>query len=170
MITRNSRRSVLMSARRAAQRGFTLVEILIVVVILGVLAAMVVPSVASAVEGSREQAFVSSVRSMYDGAVLYMSRTGLYLEDSSSGTIPTGLGEFIDISDYEGGTPIGGVWDFEYNSMGITSGFGVHFDGTGETRDDAYMTEIDALFDDGDLTTGAFQQIASDRYYYIIEE
>ena len=170
MTTRTDHRLALGSARRVARRAFTLVEILIVVVILGILAAMVVPSVASAVEGSREQAFVSSVRSMYDGAVLYMSRTGLYLEDSSSGTIPAGLEEFIDVDDFEGGTPIGGVWDFEYNSMGITSGFGVHFDGTGETRDDAYMTEIDALFDDGDLATGAFQQIANDRYYYIIEE
>jgi prepilin-type N-terminal cleavage/methylation domain-containing protein len=158
------------AARGAARSGFTLVEILIVVVILGILAAMVIPSFASAVNGSREQAFVSSMRSIYDGAVLYMTRTGLYLEDSSSGQLPPGFEDYIDADDFENGTPIGGVWDFELNSMGITSGFGVHFDGTGETRDETYMTGVDELFDDGDLTTGVFRQIANDRYYYIIAE
>ena len=48
------------------------------------------------------------------------------------------------------------------------SAFGVHFNGTGNTQDDAYMTEIDRTLDDGDLTTGAFQKIDSDRYYNIV--
>jgi hypothetical protein len=32
------------------------------------------------------------------------------------------------------------------------------------------MAEIDAMIDDGDLTSGAFRQAAPDRYTWIIED
>jgi len=155
---------------RVGAGGFTLVEILIVVVILGILAAMVIPSFAGAVTGSRQQSFVSSVKAIESAAAIYTAKTGLYLEDSSSGSMPAGFDAYLDPSEFTNGTPIGGVWDFEFDSWGITSAFGVHFDGTGETQDEAYMAEIDTIFDDGELTTGGFQQLASDRFYYIIED
>lgn len=50
------RRSRLAASSAIGHRGFTLVEILIVVVILGVLAAIVVPQFTSASETSRENA------------------------------------------------------------------------------------------------------------------
>ena len=71
---------------------------------------------------------------------------------------------------WEGGTPIGGVWDAENNSFGLTSSIGVHFNGMGKTRDDAYMQQIDAAMDDGDLATGGFRKIAGDRYYMVVVE
>ena len=52
----------------------------------------------------------------------------------------------------------------------MTSALGVHFDGTGQTRDDMYMREIDALVDDGDLATGRFRKLEDGRYYSIIRE
>jgi len=45
---------------------------------------------------------------------------------------------------------------------------GVHFNGGGDTRDAAFMTEIDAILDDGDLATGSFRQTASDRFYLLL--
>lgn len=45
-----------MNNRRRTSRGFTLIEILIVVVILGVLAALVVPSVTSALSDANREA------------------------------------------------------------------------------------------------------------------
>ena len=35
-------------------------------------------------------------------------------------------------------------------------------------RDDAYMTQVDSLFDDGNLSTGGFRKIAADRYYFSV--
>ncbi len=32
------------------------------------------------------------------------------------------------------------------------------------------MAEIDAKFDDGDLSKGKFRKIASDRYYFVLED
>jgi hypothetical protein len=47
---------------------------------------------------------------------------------------------------------------------------GVHFWGGGVVHPgDAYMQEVDALCDDGELTTGSFRKIANDRYYLIIQ-
>lgn len=159
-----------MAHRRSRRSGFTLVEILIVVVILGVLAALVVPNFASATTESAQAAFMTQVRTFTDAAMLHWTRTGEYPEDGSSGVIPVGMEEYIDPRSWESGTPIGGVWDAELNEWDVTSAIGVHFDGTGRTRDDAYMLVIDEIMDDGDLETGFFRRLANDRYYYIVHE
>jgi hypothetical protein len=52
---------------------------------------------------------------------------------------------------------------------GFTSSLGVHFwGGHGANPGDAYMSEIDNLIDDGDLATGYFRKLDSDRYYIIV--
>ncbi len=157
-----------MRPRTRERRAFTLVEILIVVVILGILAAIVVPTFAGATDESRRGAFVESLHSMIQSAEIYQARTGRFIPDSSSGVFPPELDGYIRESDFEGGTPIGGVWDTELNDSGVTSAVGVHFDGTGQTQDDAYMTLVDAIVDDGDLTTGVFRRLAATRYYYVL--
>ena len=154
--------------RSSCKRGFTLVEVLIVVVILGVLAGIVIPVFAGASDDAERTTFVSNIRTFAAAAEFFRSRTGQYLEDSNSGTCPTGFEDYIQENRWENGTPLGGVWDAELNSFGITSAIGVHFNGQGATRNAAYMQEVDQLFDDGNLETGGFRQIAGDRYYYII--
>jgi len=158
------------SSRRPRRRAFTLIEILVVVVILGVLAAIVIPQFVGVTGDVERTSFISDVRIFVEAAGRFQIDTGAYLEDSSSGELPTGFEPYIQEEMWTRTTPIGGVWDAELDSFGITSGLGVHFNGEGETRDDAYMTRIDEIFDDGDLATGAFRRIAGDRYYYIIEE
>ena len=154
---------------RGMRLGFTLVEILVVVVILGILAAIVVASVRDATETTRQTAFASNIKLYNDAVTMFITETGMYPGDSSSGDCPAGFEEFLDCEEWERGTPIGGVWDVEFqDTAGVTCAFGVHFDGTGMTRDDAYMLVIDGMLDDGDLETGAFQRIAADRYYYIV--
>ena len=53
-----------MSTRRRIQQGFTLVEILIVVVILGILAAIVIPQFTSASESARGSSLVTQLQSI----------------------------------------------------------------------------------------------------------
>jgi len=147
-------------------RAFTLVEVLIVVVILGILAAVVVPSFANATEPSRQAAFITSMKSFVDAVQLYQARNGDFPPDGNSGTIPAGLESYIAPDDWDNITPIGGSWDTEDTPVGY--GVGVHFNGRGETRDDAYMLEVDEMFDDGNLATGSFQTTGADRYYIIV--
>lgn len=155
---------------RLSSRGFTLVEVLIVVVILGILSAAVVPALGGMTDDSRQGAFVESVRGLSEACEMYRARTGQYPSDSSSGVFPAELAGIIHASDFEGGTPIGGVWDTELNDSGVGAAVGVHYDGTGESRDAAFMLEIDAMMDDGDLGTGVFRQLAADRYYVVLED
>jgi len=156
--------------RNAATRAFTLVEILIVVVILGILSAIVVPAFGGVTDDSRQGAFIESLHGMVEAAEMYRARSGQHIVDSSSGVWPAEFAGILRESDFENGTPIGGVWDTELNDSTVTSAIGVHFDGTGVTRDDAFMLEIDVIFDDGDLTTGPFRRLAAGRYYYVLEE
>jgi general secretion pathway protein G len=160
-----------MPGRRVKQRAFTLVEILIVVAILGILAALVVPGYVGAMDETARGAFIADLKIFGDAAALYYARTGEYLEDADSGVIPSGFDSYIDEARWTTGTPIGGVWDTEqYDLGGVASAIGVDFDGTGNTRDDAYMLQIDQTFDDGDLADGLFRKLGDGLYYFIVDE
>ncbi len=154
---------------RAGAVGFTLIEILIVLTILGILAAIVIAQVTDVAEDAERQAFITSGRTFAEAAERFNLDNGFYPEDSASGALPTGFGDYITYNQWEGGTPIGGVWDSDHD-FGISSAIGVHFDGTGTTRDDAYMQEIDAAVDNGDLSTGFFRKLADERYYFVLLE
>ncbi len=74
------------------QLGFTLVELLIVVVILGVLAAVVIPQFADSSDSAREAALKSNLGTLRSAIELYKSDHGDYpgLNASSGGTGCTG--------------------------------------------------------------------------------
>lgn len=153
-----------------ARRAFTLVEILIVVVILGILAAIVTPQFASAADDSRRGAFCEAIRRMTQAVEVYYVRTGEFPADGASGVVPPGMSAYFRAADYQAPTPIGGVWDTERDERGIISAVGVHFFRYDPFRDDAYMSLIDAVIDDGDVTTGVFRRIAARRYYAVLAE
>ena len=141
-------------------------EILIVVVILGILAAIVLPSFANATEDTRKAAFVQDLRTFETGILRYEVDNGQFPPDGSSGVVPLGLEPYVNAPKWQSGTPIGGVWDNETDDV-VPVGMGVHFDGTGETRDATYMADIDLMIDDGDVTTGSFR-VFGDRYYRVM--
>ncbi|MFG0330902.1 MAG: prepilin-type N-terminal cleavage/methylation domain-containing protein [Phycisphaerales bacterium] len=156
------------SVSRTIRHAFTLVEVLIVVVILGVLASVVIAMVGDASGDAAKGAFIADIKMFAEAAEVYRVKTGEYLEDSSSGVCPAGFEPYVDEDGWERPTPVGGVWDAELNSYGVTSALGVHFFGGGVVRDDAFMVGIDEIYDDGDLATGTFQKIDNDRYYHIL--
>ncbi len=154
-----------------AKKGFTLVEVLIVVLILGLLAAVVIISINNASTDARQNTFVTNIKSFVNAAEYYRYKTGEFIESADPGQVPVGWEEFIEARKWTKHTPIGGQWhvaDLDVPA-GFTSciGIGVTFDGSGETRDEEFMGQIDAKFDDGDLADGIFQQTGS-GYYYII--
>ncbi len=68
-----------MTASKRRQQGFTLVEILIVVVILGILAAIVIPQFTSASESARASSLVSQLQTIRSQLELYqVQHVGAY--------------------------------------------------------------------------------------------
>ena len=72
---KNNERSVLMMRRRS---GFTLIEIMVVVVILGLLAALVVPNIGSRVSEAQRTAASTQIRSIEDALEMYRMHNGFY--------------------------------------------------------------------------------------------
>jgi len=74
-----------MPARNAARKGFTLVEILIVVVILGILAAIVIPQFTSASETAKASSLVSQLQTLRSQLELYqVQHNGSYPSTTSA--------------------------------------------------------------------------------------
>jgi prepilin-type N-terminal cleavage/methylation domain-containing protein/prepilin-type processing-associated H-X9-DG protein len=92
----------LSSAPRRFDQGFTLIEVLAVIVILGVLAAMVIPAISSVRARGHAVACMSNLRQVGLGMELYLQENrGYYPEIYGKGTEPTKtwmwkLGPYLD--------------------------------------------------------------------------
>ncbi len=96
-----------MRARKMVAKGFTLVEILIVVVILGILAAIVIPQFTNASESAKYSNLTSQLQTVRSQIALYQNQHNDAFPDLSSGwTQLTGETEI------DGTTPEAG--DFTY--------------------------------------------------------
>ena len=62
----------------AMKQGFTLVELLVVVAILGILATMAVMNIAGTTDETKVTSCYSSVRAIRDSAVLYQTKKGKF--------------------------------------------------------------------------------------------
>jgi hypothetical protein len=87
--------------------------------------------------------------------------------ESAAGTIPTGMDLFLGNRVPFSATPVGGVWDWDYNVGGVKAAITVNL--TGAIDDPVRMQAVDAMFDDGVLTTGAFRQASGNKYIYVLE-
>ncbi len=74
------------AAPRSALRGFTLIELLTVIAIIGILAAIVIPTVRNATDSAKRTADMSGVRQILTAAKLYAANNEGHLPDPQ--TIP----------------------------------------------------------------------------------
>lgn len=68
-------------ARRQAQQGFTLIEVLVVIVLISILAAVAVPVVSGSVEKAREAALKENLQVMRKSLDDYFADHGRYPEE-----------------------------------------------------------------------------------------
>jgi len=146
------------------RRGFTLVEIMIVVAIIGLLAMIAVPAFMRARKEVQATRFMNDLRVAVSAFTLYVLENNGYPPDQVPGVIPPGMGDYLRGMKWSEPTSIGGQWDWDYEQFGYHAGVSVYQ----PARSDAEMREIDARIDDGNLATGVFRQ-RSQGYIYIIE-
>ncbi len=150
-----------------AKQGFTLIEIMIVVFIIGVLAAIAIPAIQKQVRNARAASFVSDIRTLSNAAQQYALESGWWVPDYASGAFPAELDGYFSRRKFELGTTLGGVWDFEQDDVGdFTSAVGV----VNAAYGDEVFIQVDKVLDDGNLNTGLFVKTSENTYYYVIEE
>lgn len=138
---------------------------MIVVILVGILAAIVYPIVQTNVNASSETAFVTSARAFAEALQMYFWKTGEYPESPSPGVEPPGMSNYVHMNDWDFKTPIGGAWTARRNIGGVQAAVGVEFSGDGP--DGEVMNGIDSSYDDGNLATGKYRQIGG-GYYLVV--
>jgi prepilin-type N-terminal cleavage/methylation domain-containing protein len=145
-------------------RGFTLVEIMIVVVIIGILAAIGIPAIFSNKRNTQNARFVSDLRTFAQGFETLALKNGAWPPDGTPGVVPAGASGEISDKAWAATTSVGGNWDWDYQQFGFTAGISVYE----PTVSVEQMREIDRKIDDGDLNTGNFRA-RSQGYIFILQ-
>lgn len=133
--------------KHLAQRAFTLVEILIVVVILGILAAIIVPQFAGAVEDSAVTTTKSELEKLRRALEVYQVRN-----ENSLPTVLAGDGTWGDL------IVSTGAYLKEPPANPYVGGANARVIVLADTPDSAYQTDYAWVYDDstGEIWAGGF--------------
>ena len=145
-----------------ARRAFTLVEIMIVVVIIGLLAAMALPAFKRVQRSALSKRYINDARQIRDAAERYALENGTFPPNGVLSIHPNLRGYVPD--KLFGASPIGGLWDWDYQQNGFTASISVYQ----FTVSDEQLLDIDRTLDDGNLSTGYFRKM-TDKAVYIIQ-
>ena len=144
--------------------GFTLTELMIVVAVIGLLAAIAIPSYAHARERSLNVRFAADLQVAKAAFIEYSMDHGKYPPDTTPGVVPDGMADYLRRIAWTQPTTIGGQWDWDNSQFGFKAGVSVY----SPTASIDQMLRIDQMIDDGNLATGDFRSRA-DGYIGIIE-
>lgn len=137
---------------------------MIVAVIIGLLAALAIPAITKVQRRSQNSRFVNDLRVFSQAFETYATENGGWPANVGPGVVPASMSGTFKTDVWVATTIVGGRWNWDRNINGINAAISI----SSATASAAQMTEIDALIDDGDLSTGHFQFI-SNRYMYILE-
>jgi type IV pilus assembly protein PilA len=149
-------------------RAFTLVEIMVVVVIIGLLAALALPAFQRTQRATQNSRAINDFRVFVQAFEVYNTQNGAWPANAGAGVVPTGMSKDFKEDTWKAPVNIlGGRWNWDVNRSEFVAGVSI----SGATASDEQLTEIDVKIDDGNLSTGLFQKISGSptRVSYILE-
>jgi prepilin-type N-terminal cleavage/methylation domain-containing protein len=102
----------------SARRGFTLIELMIVVCIIGLVAGIAVPKVLRARSRAQAAEAVGAMRAVRIGVTIYFDSAGGWPADGSPGVIPPGLVGYLP----NRSVFVGKGWSLTWRQMTVTHG------------------------------------------------
>ena len=147
-------------------QGFTLVEIMIVVLIIGILTAMAYPAFLKVKIHSQASRVAGDFRTFSGLFETYTLDNGTYPTDAGAGTMPSGMAEYIKSDNWVTQTPIGGNYEWDFNGFSGTPVAAIAV--TNFTAGIDPVQKLDEIMDDGNLGSGIIQS-SGGRVVYIIE-
>ena len=149
--------------------GFTLVEVMIVVAIIGLLAAMGIPSFMKARAESKAATMTRAMKVLSEAILIHAMETGTFPVDTATATVPVGMSADDFEVDWTEPTQLRGFWDYDAAiAECFNCGAAISIFGAGQDPNSPSFLAVDRMIDDGDLTAGDFRA-STDRYTYIIE-
>jgi type IV pilus assembly protein PilA len=159
-----------MAPKTSDNKGFTLIELMVVIAIIGILAAVAVPAFSGHRERATLRQVASDLRTFGQAFKMYEMEYGVFPPDSHLDIpyhLPPGSGMevYLPLDAWVNPTPLGGNYNWEGPNNYPYAGISLF----AATADASVMQTLDSMMDDGDLTTGNFRLI-SGRYTYIVFE
>jgi prepilin-type N-terminal cleavage/methylation domain-containing protein len=128
-------------ADRTRVAGFTLVEIMVAIVLIGVLAMLAIPALQRTQRASRNARMVNDFRVFTQAFEIYNTQQGGWPDTAAPAvvpTLPTSIADTLRSASWQANTALGGQRD------------------------------LDAKLDDGNLASGRFQKTSPTRVIYVL--
>lgn len=140
-------------------RAFTLVEIMIVVVVIGLLAAMAVPAMQRVRRHAQAARLANDFRQFTAAFQRYNLENGSWPPAQNSAGAPTPEMAGYLPANWAQPSPLGGGYTWSGSTGRIRL--------TGSNATDDVMQLVDATIDDGDLSTGDFSRMSGPGNYHL---
>ncbi len=155
-----NRQSSIVNATPSSRRAFTLVEVLVVVSILGIIAAFVFPAINRAVRYKENAEIANKFQQAILAFELYYEENGKWPANRSPGVMTPELEDYYfpyyGVDWWTDDTGVGGDWDWDDISGSCVVCLADYFNDF--TISEEQFLELDRMLDDGDLSKGNFQR------------
>lgn len=101
--------------RRHANGGFTMVEVMVVVLIISILASVTVPSLQRVQRRAKSTAIANDFRTFAAAFDTYAQENGRWPAESAAGVVPPVMSQRLNTTAWQRKTPMGGQYNWDYN-------------------------------------------------------